>query len=325
MLGPVYHAHRASRGTDANGAGGFIDVGANVGDVSELVIRSWTRHAARFYVHHLTAPGVPPLVDAVHSIAHADELAFAYLLEAAPATHELLRRRFDAELWANSHVELLAVAAGNRTGTQRFCTFTAGSGQSSLADAAAEGVMEASGAAADGTRRCTHIETTTVTDLVNSRAGINARVFFLKVDVEGAEALILAGARELFAARRVSYVLFENHIKWRALQTELGVSPLVLVGDAVRAIEVHGYRCFYMHLKGLIPFPALGTPAGDRVRPVTECHEGGAFCARGRVYERQFWSNILCGLNDEAELGWLQDSLVPPRTTREELLATLKN
>jgi hypothetical protein len=31
-------------------------------------------------------------------------------------------------------------------------------------------------------------------------------------DVEGAEALVLAGSQRLFQAHRVSYVIFENHV-----------------------------------------------------------------------------------------------------------------
>ena len=117
--------------------------------------------------------------------------------------------------------------------------------------------------------------------------------------------------------------MFENHVKWTSVQTMLGVSPLVTVGAAVRELVSFGYTCFYMHTKGLIPFPSRGTPAGDAARPAAACHEGLPFCARWRVYDRQFWSNVFCAAPTEAGImDWLQDAIVPPMTTRAELLAT---
>jgi FkbM family methyltransferase len=161
-------------------------------------------------------------------------------------------------------------------------------------------------------------------DLVDAEAGADARVFFLKVDVEGAEALVLAGARRLFERARVAYVLFESHSKWTNAQADLGVVPFIGVGDVVAELTSLGYTCFYSHHRGLIPFASRGTPAGERARPVSECHEGLPFCAWWRVYSRQFWSNVLCAAPTEQDtLGWLLDAYVAPGTTRESLLATL--
>ena len=323
MLTPIYSLHRGER--KAEGAGGLIDVGANIGKVSAAVINAWTRHDERFYHHALGDIDIGgKLVDAEHPIDHHDELAFTWLLEASPLTRMLLQRHFDAAHWVNSHVVIKPIAAGTTTGTHRFCFYAAGSGNSGLAQTAKVGESGGRGDGGDGVRNCTDVPVTRLTDLVNRDAGSAARVFFLKIDVEGAEALVLAGARELFVDARVAFVLFENHNKWAHAQEDLlGVSEFISVGRVVRDFRDMGYRCFYTHSRGLIPFLSEGTADGDRARPKSICHEGLPFCARHRIYNRQFWSNVFCAAPTEVDsLDWLLDAYVPPGTTRESLLAT---
>jgi len=75
-----------------------------------------------------------------------------------------------------------------------------------------------------------------------------------------------------------------------------------------------------MHFYGLIPFPYEGSTEGDRASPVDVCHEGLPRCVRHRLYNRQFWSNILCGSREEeAWLDWLQEAAVSPMTTKKSL------
>ena len=88
-----------------------------------------------------------------------------------------------------------------------------------------------------------------------------------------------------------------------------------------RELVAHGYRCFYLHARGLVPFASKGTPQGEAARPVSDCHEGLPFCARWRLYNRQFWSNIFCGVRSEsAWLDWIADAAVSPTETRDKLL-----
>jgi FkbM family methyltransferase len=306
-LARVAGAHRAERGAGAGGTGGVVDVGANIGGATDAMLSHWSDHSMRFYLH------VAGSDDSLHSAYSNERLAFAFALEAAPKTLALLRRRAEAARWANSNVRIFEAAASNASGTARFCSSAAGSEQ---------GGVELQAAAKDG-GACAVVEAVTVADLVDREAlaGPAARVFFLKIDVEGGEALVLAGAERLFAQQRVSYVLFENHAKWSQAQEAVGFSPFVGVGDAVRALAAHGYRCFYLHSRGLVPFASRGTPAGDAARPVSDCHEGLPFCARWRLYNRQFWSNIFCGARSEsAWLDWIADAAVSPTETRDKLL-----
>jgi hypothetical protein len=52
LFAPIYHGHRHISGRV--GAGGFIDVGANVGDLSAMVINAWTSHSKIFYHNSLS-------------------------------------------------------------------------------------------------------------------------------------------------------------------------------------------------------------------------------------------------------------------------------
>lgn len=306
-LARVAGAFRAEHGAGADGLGGIVDVGANIGGATDAMLGAWSDHAMRFYMHVVGSD------DALHSAYNNERLAFVFVLEAAPKTLALLRRRAEASRWPNSNVHIFAAAASNASGTARFCSSAAGSEQGGIG-------LEAA-AAAGG--ECAVVEAVTVTDLVNreSLAGPTSRLFFLKIDVEGFEALVLAGAARLFAAQRISFVLFENHAKWRQAQEAAGVAPFISVGAAVRALIAHGYRCYYLHARGLVPFVTEGTPAGEAARPVAECHEGLPFCARWRLYDRQFWSNVFCGAPaTHIWLDWLADAAVSPTETRDKLL-----
>jgi FkbM family methyltransferase len=316
LFAPIYHGHRHALGRE--GAGGFIDVGANVGDLSAMVINAWTSHSKIFYHNSLSVSTAGyTLVDKTNGRPTQDhEMAFTYLLEASPATFELLRRRANASFWGDSGVQLFNIAASNVTGFQRFCFADAASHHSGLSITKKKG---------DETVRsvikgCFQLQTSTIDDLVNLKKGPDAKVFFLKVDVEGAEVIVLKGAMELITANRISFILFENHLVWKDAQEDLGIHPTIYVGDVVKDLAKKGYQCFYMHFYGLIPFPYEGSSEGNRARPVDVCHEGLPRCARHRLYNRQFWSNILCGSKEEeAWLDWLQEAAVSPMTTKESL------
>ena len=316
LFAPIYHGHRHISGRV--GAGGFIDVGANVGDLSAMVINAWTSHSKISYHNSLSDKNAgEKLIDKTNDRPSQEhELAFAYLLEASPATFELLQRRSNTSYWQDSGVQLFNMAASNVTGFQRFCYADAASHHSGLSITKKEGDPSARSTI----KGCVQLQTSTIDDLVNTKKGHDAKVFFLKVDVEGAEALVLQGAKELIAARRISFILFENHIVWLQTQSDIGIHPFISVGDVVKDLAKYGYKCFYMNFYGLIPFPNEGSIEGDRARPVTVCHEGLPWCARHRLYNRQFWSNILCGAKEEeAWLDWLQETTVSPSTTRKSL------
>ena len=136
----------------------------------------------------------------------------------------------------------------------------------------------------------------------------------------------MSGGAPLFAAKRVSYVVFENHAKWHGVQESLGVSPFVSVGDVVREMGGWGYKCWYMSPWGLFPFPTPGSAEGEV--PMRGCTPTiyAPSCARWRLYSRQFWSNILCAASPEEDewMAWIEEVTLEPRTSREKLLAKAK-
>ena len=326
----IYGEHRRLRGPGLEDAGGFLDVGANIGDVSEGILSELSDHARRFYQHVLDPPGsgLPKLIDPTHPLYENQKLPFVYAMEPAAATRVLLERRALMGAWANSNFRLFPFACAATTGTAIFCAGNAGSGQSSLTGSENGGIIgkkEMALAEQKGVVvNCSTIETVTLVDLLDKQGAITkgkvARVFLLKIDVEGAEAVVLAGAATLFAAKRISYVLFENHAKWKATQEAIGVKNFVSVGDVVQQMMGFGYKCAYVTPWGLLPFEMPGTPSGDKSLP--GCKEGLPFCARHRLYNRQVWSNVICGATPEEDLfwDWLSDALVGPYRKREDLL-----
>jgi FkbM family methyltransferase len=317
LLRPIYDAHVQEALNDVPRVGGFVDVGANVGDVTASVLAFFSDHHRRFYRHLLTAPAAgPPLLDHVHHLQSEEALAFVVTVEASPPTLELLRRRAEGGAWeALSGVRVVHAAVVNDTagGAATFCHYRAGSDQSSLLPGGRSGAVKGG----DGERNCTRVPVATLVDLV----GDGERVFLLKVDVEGAEAAVLAGGAALFKAQRVSFVVFENHSKWRAQQEVMRPgAPFVSVGDVAAWMKGWGYDCWYIHALGLIPFEVAGTPGGERER--ADCGEGLPWCARARLYDRQFWSNVLCAAMP-AERGWMEwlaDAAVRPGVTKRGLL-----
>jgi FkbM family methyltransferase len=212
LLHGVFRDYEATVGGEA--AGGFVDAGANIGDVSAAVLALLTLQLRVQYEHFLgenALPGKPALVDTEHSGGSAKGvLPFALLLEPSPLTRRLLQRRAEAGQWHQRgvHARVLPYAASNASGTASFCYLRAGSENSGLSSGA-EGVLKE-----QADKVCESIETVPLGALVDKEVGPSARVFLLKVDVEGAEALVLRGAEQLFRAKRVSFVVFENHAKW---------------------------------------------------------------------------------------------------------------
>ena len=80
LLRPIYDAHVQEALNEVPRVGGFVDVGANVGDVTASVLAFFSDHHRRFYRHLLTEPAAgPPLADHVHHLQGEEALAFACL------------------------------------------------------------------------------------------------------------------------------------------------------------------------------------------------------------------------------------------------------
>jgi len=168
----VYGEHKARLGIGAHGAGGFVDVGANIGDVSSEILHLFGGQSRLIYAHYLGS-----LTDAEHPPPSSnDKVPFLLSLEASPATLQLLERRAEAEAWAGGNARILRAAAANSTGSATFYFLGAGSEKSGLA-VGGEGKDETT----DGVRTCSQVPTASLTDLLNKEHSEKSRVFFLKI------------------------------------------------------------------------------------------------------------------------------------------------
>ncbi len=170
----------------------FVDVGANVGDWTAMLLSS---------------------------NPHARGLAVEPGLEAL--------RRLRARVPAS--VEVVAAAAGaDESGMTFYEQPGAGTRSSSI-----EGWA--------GTSRRRDVESVTVDGLL-ARIGWPT-IDFLKVDTEGYDANVLAGARQALRARRIELVQFEYNRPWRHTgHTLAGVTG---------ALEAAGYDVFVLRSAGL--------------------------------------------------------------------------
>lgn len=149
--------------------------------------------------------------------------------------------------------------------------------------------------------------------------GPSAEVFLFKSDAEGFDGAVVAGARGLFEGKRVKYLIFENNHLWLTVPAMPGYERQT-VGQVVTELSKLHYPCWYITPWGLIPFPAHGTPEGDR-QYETPCKQGASLCSRHSLYDRAFWSTLLCALEGETDewFDWLQDATLRPRSTTSSL------
>jgi FkbM family methyltransferase len=139
-------------------------------------------------------------------------------LEPDPRQHARLRRNL--ELNAFRHVQALASAAADGTGETRLAGFADGhdnQGTSSIVD-----VHESTAPFVVPTVALDEVAGDTSVDIV-------------KIDVEGAEDLVLAGMRDGLSAQRYRAILLELH---PALLQARGIDPMT----CVRLLLDHGYR-----------------------------------------------------------------------------------
>ena len=155
----------------------FIDIGANVGDWTALVL-----------AHNPAARGLA--------------------VEPGAAAMERLRRRLPPA------VRMVSAAAGDATGTLRFFEQPGAGETSSSVEAWADG----------GVAR--EVAVVTVDALMEQEGWSHVDV--LKIDAEGYDARVIAGAEQMLRARRIDVLQFEYNRPWRQVGCTLGAVTLLL-------------------------------------------------------------------------------------------------
>jgi FkbM family methyltransferase len=138
------------------------------------------------------------------------------------------------------HVTLIEKPVAAQPGPVTFFINSDDSGGSALWDPA----QYPSNVRSQMTRRPMTLEATTI-DAEAERLGL-AQVKLIKVDVEGADPIVLRGARRLLANRGVPLVLTELHVFG---MEKMGTNPRVFREEMGAA----GYDSFMLQFKGTLP------------------------------------------------------------------------
>ena len=78
-------------------------------------------------------------------------------------------------------------------------------------------------------------------------------VFLLKVDAEGFDAKVLAGAQVALEARRIKFVVAEYNTKWRTVVDEATGEPAWSLRAAAAWMFARGYECHLLTPDLMIP------------------------------------------------------------------------
>jgi len=185
----IFGDHKHTQGLGSEGVGGFVDVGANIGDVSSEILHVFGPQSRITHAHYLSAEawpegsGKPTLLDAEHGSPGSNEkIPFLLSLEASPTTADILERRFQAGVWEQGHAKLIRAAVSNSTGSATFCYLRPGSENSGLTGSKQE--AEAQQQSKDGggeEKQCVTVPASSLVDILNKEQGEKARIFFLKI------------------------------------------------------------------------------------------------------------------------------------------------
>ena len=209
-----------------------LDLNAGVDAHGEPVVRAAVaRHAGRPFdvldVGAHTGEWTAALLDACAEAGRDDVRVHAF--EPSRATFQRLEQRFAGHPVAE-RLSLHRCALGSRLGSGRLHVVHELAGSNSLYPA-----YGAESAAAE------EVPVTTVDAYLEER-GID-RLALLKVDAEGHDPEVLAGAAEAIAARAIEVAQFEYNVRW--------VDSRAYLRDAFALFEPAGYRLGKVTRKGI--------------------------------------------------------------------------
>lgn len=161
-------------------------------------------------------------------VLHVAPDATGILVEPGTSALEHLRAAFGQE----SRVEIVEGAAGEQAGSAVFYEGPGADVRSSL-------VLRPDSAAAVARTVSVH----TLDDLLGARGWDGADI--LKIDAEGYDAHVLAGAARLLERQSIGLVQFEYNMQWAWAGSTLA--------RALRLLEAAGYRVFALRPNSLLP------------------------------------------------------------------------
>jgi FkbM family methyltransferase len=256
---------------------GIVDVGANIGSFSSMVISLF----GDLEQHQASATWTPG------GQGNSVELL---ALEPSPIPFALMSFRARSQQWnATGRTTLLQAAAGSVAGDATLygcetvvpecvasgCWPERIENHCSLSP---EATMVRYYRSPDAEIREEAIPIVRLDELLPATYGDSAGVFILKLDCEGHDHEVLHGAREFLAANKARWVIFEYSPRWRmdGMRGEL-LDETLWLGE-------HGYACFVLLAEGLLPLTG-----DDPWRSIAE-------------HARDREVNVLCGLRADPAL-----------------------
>lgn len=159
-------------------------------------------------------------------------------IEASPRNVELIRSNLRSNAVVDA-CQLLPIAASNESGSISF-------DQGPESQTGWGGISEGVGS---GSRVIT-VECQPLDELIPEGQPVR----LLKIDVEGAEALVLEGMERLLRTRQVKEIWFEDNVTRRSM---LKISPDRLTSTLIK----HGYRVVQSTPQAPLPMDFVATPA----------------------------------------------------------------
>lgn len=153
----------------------------------------------------------------------------------------------------SERVHVHHLAGSNQSGTTKMwiggsykTSIQAGRESNALCDSEAE-CMRGNNS---NTGRAWPVQSVRLDDFIRTRKFVLGEVFLVSIDAEGVDALILEGMRESLAAKAVSIVHFEKHMKgyWADSHPERRT-----LGGVIALLYSSGYECFVEGMQALIP------------------------------------------------------------------------
>lgn len=129
----------------------------------------------------------------LYSLCLIDKVSKVYAFEAHPRTAQLLKMNFLLNQLPIEHIEQKAVA--DKIGQLSFTDFSDGSPINAISE---------------DTKNTVHVESISLDAFIQNNNFSKQNNFILKLDVEGAEHLVLEGARNLLTEYNVRAILFET-------------------------------------------------------------------------------------------------------------------
>jgi len=241
LLKPFY------QGPDIDGV--IIDIGANLGQVSENILQTfgnipWNRYKRKFgldgiYCKNDPQPGVE-----------------VFMFEPNPHNAKRIRERMDFSHWGLERVHLIQAAVSNYSGSASF--FFAG-------EMGETGNLKKTAVKEAGKRNTVEVEVLSLQDAYD-RYMKRKKIFMLKTDVEGFDGRILRGAHKLLESQTIRFITFEYHGLWFD-------NSIDTLKDTLTYLGKYDFICYLILPKRLLPM------SGKFWKPIFETKKwSNVFC-----------------------------------------------